>query len=162
MDAQEMRSTFGRLVSPDTIDKLVSGESIGGIGRTEARNLQIVMVLVSDTETDVVPYGLATVAELAKEHGADFHSITCNLVTLSFGLNSEGRSDAEKRIRFVEGLQQRLGRSVRIVHGPGAARVGLQGGQTFCFYSFLVPQFTRALSMIVNLEDGGAREVSFG
>jgi len=125
------------------------------------RKLSVVLVLVGGSTSNAVADNIRKVTDLANEHSAGRDAITGNLLVFCNGRHSTEEAYPERQAVFVESINAKLGKDVRIVHGTGIGHVGLLGSDSFWAYSFLIPKFNDAMRILTNLQDGETKEIAF-
>jgi hypothetical protein len=129
----------------------------------EQRETQIdfVVALLDDDDLSCLPRLLSdAIVALRNAHGhAD---LIGSLVFATFGTFPirEERTPDQRRQQAVAELQQRLGEHVRIVHGRGAALVGMAGDKErgYSYFGAGLRRFSEVVKILVSLSGGQTRE----
>jgi hypothetical protein len=103
---------------------------------------------------------MGEVAELAIKHDGTAEVLVSSLVVVTFGTRHGRSQPGSLRHTFVEELRQRLGSSLKIVHGMANGHFGNFGGHKRFAYTFLVPKFDAVLGRLGQIEFGTVEELT--
>jgi len=157
---RKTRKVFGKYVSPRVVDDLLNGKlKSPQIGQFDKKNLGVVMVLVKFS--DEIGKNMEIISNLAYEYHASYETMTSGLMVFCFGRFPNNYNTEEHRQDFVRTLGARLGKAVKIVHGTGTGLVGLAGNKSLAIYTFIMPKFADALSVLTSLNEGEIRKFIF-
>ena len=160
-ERRRMRKVFGKYVTPSVVDDLLNGKlESPQVGQFDEKPLGVVLVLVGYSGD--VAKNMERVSDLASEHHAGYETMTNGLMIFCYGRFPAEQNIQEQRQAFVEALRLKLGKAIKIVHGTGSGKVGLVGSKSFLtIYTFIMPKFGEALSLLTSLNEGEVREFVF-
>jgi hypothetical protein len=151
---KRVKQAFEKLVDPKIVETVLSG----GAQSLKRGRIDFILAFVGGTEPEQVSERIAKVAELAVQHGATIHHLVGALAVLAFGTQATSSPVPGSRQSLVSALREQLGESIKIVHGAADGCYGLFGADAGVTFTFLVPQFDRALGALSQLASGGIEE----
>jgi hypothetical protein len=156
LQKRSVRKTFGKVVDPETVQALLqegAKRPVIKYGRVE-----FVLAFVRGDDPSQISAHMAKVADLAVAQGAVVHDLVGGLVIVAFGTLPANSAEPGSRSSLIHALLEQLPRDVKIVHGAADGHYGLFGSDTRLSYTFLVPEFDRALGTLSRLEFGESEE----
>jgi hypothetical protein len=160
-ERRRMRMVFGKYVSSSVANDLLSGKlKSPQVGQFDDKPLGVVLVLVGYSGD--IAKNMESVSDLAREHGAGYETMTNGLMIFCYGRFPAEQNIQEQRQAFVASLRLKLGKAIKVVHGTGTGKVGLVGSKSFLtIFTFIMPKFGEAISLLTSLYDGEVREFVF-
>ena len=160
---RKTRNILSKYVSTRVADDLLNGKlKSPKVGQFDEKTLGVVLVLVGYSTCNDIAKNMETISNLAHEHHAGYETMTNGLMVFCYGRFPAEQNIQEQRQAFVEALRIKMGNAIKVVHGTGTGHVGLAGSNSFVtIYTFLMPMFGEALSLLTSLEKGEVREFTF-
>ena len=155
-EKRRVRKAFERLVDPETVETLLRE---GGVQPSiKQGRIEFVLAFVRGESPSQIAERMASVADIAVEHGAVVYDLVGGLVVVAFGTHPAASSQSGSRASLVQALREQLASDVKIVHGAADGHHGLFGSEMRISYTFLVPQFDSILGALSRLQFGESEE----
>ena len=130
----------------------------GNSKKLEQADIDVILVMTEGESPETISSRMRKISEIALEHYADVDHLILPIVILVYGtlpLSNEER----KPDKLIKTLVEEFQNEIKIVHLKGRGHYGKIGGSKRCSYTFIMPQFTNALSTILSLPFGHVKNI---
>jgi hypothetical protein len=152
------RAKFSELVSPAVVHELREGGP--RVGELKEARIEFLIGLVDGDTPRVTSQRITELVETAVAHGAETEFVG-SLVLLTFGAFPYAKPHLDCRPSLVLALKQRLGASIKVVHGVALGYHGLMGSNDrgVLRYSFILPHLDEVLRTLSRIQFGQYEEL---
>lgn len=158
LEKRRARKIFEKVVRPEIAQALLQqGAELPPI---KHGRIEFILAFVRGDSPSQISERMARVADLAVAQGAVVSDMVSGLVIAAFGMHPAAPPVSGSRSSLVHAMLQQLTGDVKILHGATDGHYGLFGSQTRLSYTFLVPQFDRALGALSRLDFGDCEELT--
>jgi hypothetical protein len=155
---RRIRKLFGKYISQDGVEKLLSGKTDDSNPIKPAK-VEFIFLLLRDTETsEQLSKRIEEVTIKCHEFSATVFDICGPLMITGFSGFHVVADAATKRLVLAGQLRLQLGDHIKLVHGMAEGHQGLFGGRERCSYTFTFPGFAKALAELTQLDFGEMSE----
>jgi hypothetical protein len=161
LQRRAIRRAFSRYISPEALDALLSGQ-LPDPDALPLRTGEIGYVLawLRGDSAEQISERMGRTAEIAVQYGGITDCMVSGLIVVCFGALQLADSQPRDRSGLVAALIQEYGEDIKLVHGTSWGHYGNLGGSKRLAYSFVLPEFERALARLCALQFGQTEEYS--
>jgi hypothetical protein len=157
LERRRVRRAFAKYLDPKVVESFLR-DGPAPPSQKSAR-IEFILAFVAGDEPAQVSERIAVVVDVAVRHEALVDNLIGALAVLAFGTIPVSSPPAPgSRLSLVNDLHEKLPGYVKIVHGKADGYCGQFGGARHVSFTFLVPEFDRALGVLGRLQFGAVEE----
>jgi len=153
-----LRRTLAKYITPKSASRILRSFESRGAPPPETKHFQFIVVHIRDTDDAETPRIISSVVDTLISGQSTLDNITSSLVVALMGVPYPEYDSSQARLDLVEALLRENGKAIRIAHGECNGLVGLFGGKARFHWGACIPEFSKVLSTLLNLEFGTALE----
>jgi hypothetical protein len=157
-EKRRIRKAMSKYLKPQVADRILN-KPLSDQSLLREAPIEFIRVSVRGETPQIVSERMGLVTELTSQHGGSVTEMVSGIVVITYGLFTF-ESDAEPNpLGLLEALHTQLADNVKIVHGKARGHFGNLGSKYRRSFSFIVPGFLDALSILAALPYGETREL---
>jgi hypothetical protein len=155
LERRKIKKAFSKYLSPDVILNELDGNH--DRGELEETELEVVIVVVTGETPQLISRRMGQIADIGSSHNGIVDYLS-SIVIIWYGRDLAGGILKTCPPELISILNDTFNDSIKIMSVKGHGNYGKLGGQIRCTYSFLLPEFSKALSIILNKPFGSVLE----
>jgi hypothetical protein len=158
-EKRRIRKLFSSYIKPEYLERILNEPAPDQSVLREAM-IEFICVSVQGETPLIVSERMGLVTKIASQNGACVTDMVSGIVVITYGMFTF-ESDAKlNRPELCETLRTQLANNIKIVHGKARGHFGGLGSKNRRSFSFIVPGFLDALSVLAALPYGETRELA--
>jgi hypothetical protein len=153
---RKLTRQLGKWLSPELVQEVLDGRALQ-TPKIRAGRIEFIFVFVRAESVEQLAERTGAVVDAGMEHEAVVYNVVGPMVVMAFGAHGPPPSPSS-RSRLVGRMREKLGTTIKIVHGAEDGHFGLFGSEKFLAFTFTFPGFDHALATLGRLEFGQTEE----
>jgi hypothetical protein len=155
LERRKIKKSFSEYLSPDVISDQIDGNH--NLNELKETELEVIIVEVTGETPQLISRRMGQIADIGNDYNGivDFLS---SIVLIWYGTDLAGGIHKSCPPELINNLKNTFNDSVKIMCVKGHGSFGKLGGPNRCAYSFLMPEFSKALSIIITQPFGSVLE----
>ena len=155
LERRRIKKYFSQYLSPDVIrDELDGKHDRNELKETE---LEVIIIAVTGETPQLISRRMGQIADIGINHNGIVDYLS-SIVIIWYGTDLAGDIHKTCPPELIGILKDTFNDSIKIMSVKGHGYYGKLGGPNRCAYSFLLPEFSKALSIILTQPFGSVLE----
>jgi hypothetical protein len=157
LQKRKVRKLFGQYIPSEKIDAILREDGISS--NLEENEIDVIIAMTGGETPESISSRMGEIAEVGIEYDAVVDHLIPPFVILVYGVLPFSSCDQKTPEKLIEALLKKFQNEIKVVYLRGRGKYGNIGGPSRFSYTFIMPQFTSALSSILSLPFGQVKVI---
>jgi hypothetical protein len=157
-EKRRIRKLFSSYIKAEDLERILNEPAPDQSALCEA-TIEFICVSVRGETPQIVSERMGLVTEIASQHGGCVTDMVSGIVVITYGMVTFESDIQPDPLGLRETLRTQLANNIKIVHRKARGHLGNLGSKYRQSFSFIVPGFLDALSVLAALSYGETREL---